>query len=43
MNDFVLLKIQCNRISGGLQASKGVFEMGMSDSNAQVILYLGLL
>lgn len=43
MNDFVLLKVQCNRISGRLQASKGVFEMGMSDSNDQVILYLGLL
>lgn len=41
MNDFVLLKVQCNRISGGLQASNGIFEMGMSDSNDQVILIFG--
>ena len=43
MNAFVLLKVQFNRISGWLQASNGIFEMGMSDSNDQVILYLGLL
>lgn len=43
MNDFVLLKVQCNRISGRLQASNGIFEMGVNDSNDQVILYLGLL
>lgn len=43
MNDFVLLKVQFNRISGWLQASNGIFEVDLSDSDDQVILYLGLL
>ena len=30
MNDFVLLKVQCNRISGRLQASNGIFEVDLS-------------
>lgn len=30
MNDFVLLKVQCNRISGGLQASNEIFEVDLS-------------
>lgn len=41
MNAFVLLKVQFNRISGWLQASNGIFEVDLSDSNDQVILIFG--
>ena len=35
MNDFVLLKVQCNRISGGLQASNGFFLGGSEQAKEE--------